>query len=539
MITDNLAEGLKRVSWPAFFLKSSERDRQTIQAEKGRPPADEARLLSRLNEAMARLSSIKGLLADDELIVDAAVGLVDADAGYLQLIGPTGETRPPVAYTGFTQEAIDHIAERFPADAAAQKQALQSGRIIVMDDLETRPSLTPVLTQLSVKPSRCGAVIPLTDRCGMPVGVLTLHLHSRASWTVAELDALEIYARWLGVSMPPRQARERDPEPSAEERLHLVLEVAGLGMWDWNLLDGAMAWNDVHYQLLGYADGEVEASADTWGERIHPQDQAMVANAFREAMRSHRDLQLHYRLRLPDGTERWCAIKGRFLYSPEGLPLRMTAVVEDVTNRREAEARQRILAEELGHRSRNLLTVVQSIAMQSMEHSKSWEEFQQAFDGRITSLARVQELLSRQDTMPITLDTLLRMELGAFCPDGDGEKILLDGPHVVLDAKVAQTLALGLHELATNAIKYGGLSHARGRLSVTWWLEEDGHEKRLRLEWEETHISPPSRKNGDGAHGYGRTLIEEELPYNLSAQTSFELMDDALRCFISVPLETR
>ena len=212
-------------------------------------------------------------------------------------------------------------------------------------------------------------------------------------------------------------------------------------------------------------------------------------------------------------------------------------LTEDITDQRRWRESQQVLIAELQHRTRNLITVVEAIAQQTQREAASLETFMTQFSVRLRALARVQSLLSRSDRVPITIGALVRMELDALGPAAIGARTLVAGPDVRLRKRSVQTLALAIHELATNACKYGALAGASGRLSVTWRIEDAGDGRRqLVLEWVETDIGQ-RLGNPDPRGGYGRTLIERALPYSLSAQTTFDLRDEAFRCSIRLPVD--
>jgi len=158
----------------------------------------------------------------------------------------------------------------------------------------------------------------------------------------------------------------------------------------------------------------------------------------------------------------------------------------------------------------------------------------------------VQGLLSRKEAgQKVTFDELIRMELtglGAIDQEGHGRQVTLDGPEGVrLRSAMVQTLALALHELATNAIKYGALARPEGRLRVRWGLiDRADNERRLRVEWQESGVVVPLGQRGEPLRqGYGRELIERALPYQLGAETQYELRPDGVRCTITLPISTR
>jgi two-component sensor histidine kinase/PAS domain-containing protein len=200
----------------------------------------------------------------------------------------------------------------------------------------------------------------------------------------------------------------------------------------------------------------------------------------------------------------------------------------------ESEARMVLMVAELQHRTRNLIAVVRSIISHTLASSPSPEEFKLRIDDRLSALSRVQGLLSRAKQEPITIGLLVRGELDALGGDVRREQVDIAGPEVRLRSSMVQTLALALHELATNARKYGALSTERGRLRIAWRLERRRNATWLMFSWVEENAGRtgplPCPK------GYGRELIEQALPYSHGADTRYELDETGLRCSIALPL---
>lgn len=238
-----------------------------------------------------------------------------------------------------------------------------------------------------------------------------------------------------------------------------------------------------------------------------------------------------------DGSVQWLKWQVHPWRSDVGEIGGIIIVSEDITDARRWRERQQVLVGELQHRTRNLITVVESIAQQTVRGADSLAAFLAQFSARLRSLGRVQSLLSRADRQPITIEALIHMELAALGADAGGARTVVAGPEVRLRKRDVQTFALAIHELATNACKYGALAAERGRLSVTWQVENGpGAPPQLALEWAESGIEQPF---GGAAPrpGYGWTLIESGLSYSLSAQTSLELRADAFRCSIRLAVE--
>jgi signal transduction histidine kinase len=218
--------------------------------------------------------------------------------------------------------------------------------------------------------------------------------------------------------------------------------------------------------------------------------------------------------------------------------LEMAELRMEVARERSArEETHKVLVDELQHRVRNLLAIVRTIAAQAIRSGGSPAQIEAQLDDRLAALGRLQTLLTR-DRAGVTLRDLILMELAAIAPGPaarDG-RVVLDGPEVKLPRRCVQTFALALHELGTNALKYGALLAPEGRLAITWRvLVEDGLPRRLVLEWVESGVPRRGRTGRPG--GFGRELIEEALPFELEARTRFELARDGVRCRIELPLE--
>ena len=287
-----------------------------------------------------------------------------------------------------------------------------------------------------------------------------------------------------------------------------------------------------------------ESIGNGWLKTIHPDDLPATRAAW-EGAEERGEYHVEHRVRAVDGEYRWHQTRARPVPRGEGreasteTPLsgEWVGTMTDIHDLRGLKDRQAVLLAELQHRTRNLLAVVQSIGGQTIRKSTSLQDFGGEFEGRLRALSRVQGLLARADHQDIDLRGLLEMELVAHGDDAmESGRIRLEGPPVSLPAISAQAMGLAVHELATNAVKYGALGHETGRLSVTWRLERDGAAPRVALEWREGGVplppdGPPRRK------GYGTELIERALPYQLRARTRLEFGSDGVRCTIAVPVK--
>lgn len=225
-------------------------------------------------------------------------------------------------------------------------------------------------------------------------------------------------------------------------------------------------------------------------------------------------------------------------------PLRAGGEVEgflkvgrNTTERRALEERQQILVAELQHRTRNLMGLVRAVSEGTMRTSADLADFKQRFRDRLQALSRVQGLLSRLNEHDrVTFDDLIRTELSAI--HGQSNQIDLTGPSGVrLRSTTVQTLAMAIHELATNAVKYGALGQPQAKLSVSWALEQATDKPPwLHIDWRESGVVGIAGAGQKRHRGQGTELIEKALPYQLGATTTHVIGEDGVHCIIRIPV---
>lgn len=348
----------------------------------------------------------------------------------------------------------------------------------------------------------------------------------------------EPLGRTIGLSVTAfdvteQKRSERDLRAS-EERLRMALEVGELAIWDYDRTKRRYSWSDELFRMLGYSPGEVKPGYDAWASRIHPDDRRRIEEETIGRRGQHAERAAEYRLLLPDGKVRWCMTRWRSVCNAAGKQVRVFGVVQDITERRLWEETQHILIAELQHRTRNLLAVVRSLSAQTLRASDTLEEFARDFNGRLSALSRVQGLLSKGEGQFVRLRDLVLQELAAHGVAPNGRRIVVKGREVQLSAKAVQILTLALHELATNAIKYGALSQPQARLQISWSTSGAGDERFVAIRWSEEDVELPLEVSS--RRGFGRELIERAIPYDLGAQTSLHFEPDGVRCEIRLPL---
>ena len=229
-----------------------------------------------------------------------------------------------------------------------------------------------------------------------------------------------------------------------------------------------------------------------------------------------------------DGSIIWVRELARAVHNSAGKQTVLLIVCEEITQRKRAEEQQSVLVAELDHRVKNVLASVAVVARRTGERSDSMGDFIEALDHRLQSMAEAHSLLSRDRWQGVSLADLIGQELAPYTTAGN---TIVEGPHVRLTAAATQAMAMVLHELTTNAAKYGALSTPHGRVSVRWDRPSKGGATRLRLEWLEE--GGPAL-NGPARPGYGMSVIRDLIPYELGGLVDFDFLAGGVRCTIEI-----
>lgn len=307
-------------------------------------------------------------------------------------------------------------------------------------------------------------------------------------------------------------------------RLEQALQAAGLGDFQWDLVGGLRMISDRMAAITGLIPGTAKApSVDILQRNVHPDD--------REAFRRQRDaglaagdaFDLKFRfIRPDDGRTIWLRMAGIIDRDAAGKATRVTGIVEDVSDAKAAQDRQRQLVAEVDHRVKNALATVQSLVQQTAKRTTSLPAFLEAFGGRLKAMGSANELLSAARWRGAAIDQLAAAVLGALAPG----QTSWQGPDLFLTPRAANALSLALHELATNAVTHGALSTERGHVDLRWARVAAGG---FELSWTEsggpTVVAP-------GHAGFGSTLLQQVTAREVNGRVSVDFRPSGLRVVI-------
>ncbi|HTG22705.1 MAG TPA: response regulator [Reyranella sp.] len=310
----------------------------------------------------------------------------------------------------------------------------------------------------------------------------------------------------------------------SEERRSIALSAGDMGSWEVDLATDHLEWDDGPYRIFGVDPAHFEPTVERIEAMMHPDDREKNALAAIVDSGESR-FQVEFRIVRPSGEVRWCYGAGIITRDADGKPVRMNGVTVDITDRKRAEERQVLLAREVDHRAKNTLAVVLSVLR--LTRAPTTKDFIATVEGRVHALAATHNLLSATRWEGADLGKIVEEEMAPYHAN-HRQRVITGGPAVVLLPATAQAVALALHELATNAAKYGALSTETGTLGVTWRAEGDA----LVLDWTETG-GPPTAE--PARLGFGLTIVRSSIEAQFRGGVSYEWRREGLRCTLSIP----
>jgi PAS domain S-box-containing protein len=454
---------------------------------------------------------------------DARVALyvVDPDAARLRFGAAAGMSSD---YT----RAVDGFEIR-PTNPACGRVAFTGERILV-EDVMTEPLWEPYRTLAQQHSIRACWSFPIRSVADKVLGTIAVYYDSPRQPRKEDIDAVELLAQTAALVIERHQAAaERAAAHErlrrSESRLRLALAGARAGAWEWEAGTDDIVWSPEVFAITGLVSKVRAHGLKTCLTMIAEEDRDTAVSDFKVALGKGGPFTTEFRIRRTNGTVIWLSISGVIEHAKTGKPLRAYGILQDVTERKAHEEQIHLLMREVNHRAKNMLSVVGAVAHQTA--TKNPEDFIERFSERIQALSASQDLLIRNEWKGIEIEDLIRAQLSHFDSLIDS-RIAVHGPRLRLKAPSAQAIGLALHELATNAGKYGALSTNKGRVDI-WW---QAAATMFTMSWTENEGPPvvaPTRR------GFGSTVINTMAKQSVGGEVAIYYARSGLMWQLTCP----
>jgi PAS domain S-box-containing protein len=405
---------------------------------------------------------------------------------------------------------------------------------IFVSDIDETDESDSIKAIIRAEDIRALGFIPLVAH-GTVVGKFMTYYAEPRRFPEREINLAVTIARQVGFSIErghseaARAEAERHLRES-EERFRLMSEDAPVMIW---MSDASGRCLHLNRMLRNFWGVEADGIKNfNWSDTMHPDDAARIGSEIFEAMTQRKSATIRGRYRSTNGSYRVLHTTARPRFSGNGDFLGMIGVNLDLTEQERAEATQRVLIDELNHRVKNTLATVQSLAMQTFRDVPESKDARDRFTGRLIALARAHDVLTSRQWESADLMEIADRALEPFRNGHD--RIAKHGPAIHLTPKQTLSISLALHELATNAVKYGALSNEAGSVSLQWEVLDDAASRCLRLLWREENgppVRPPVRQ------GFGSRLIGKNLAGELNGEARIDYLPGGVVASIVCPVQ--
>lgn len=450
---------------------------------------------------------LESLLELDQAILDALpIGLYacDADGQILRV----------------NRRAVE-LWGRAPMILDPTQKFCGSFRVESLDGVYIPPSETPMARAVMAGETFAGveAVVQNADGKRWVARVNVAPLRDDGGSVVGAINCFQDVTR----EHEMRVALERQ-----QRTFDLAMLASNMGTWRYTMNDNICIYDENAQRLYGLTEARFLHDEEGVKAKFHPDDMNLMWSRVAKALDPEGDgrYDVEYRVRQLDGSWRWLSAWGLVEFEGQGAgrkPVAIAGASRDLSERKHGEELQRLLSNELKHRVKNSLATVQSIVNQTLRGAVDIESARLAVSARIVSLAGAHDLLTERNWLGADIADLIARAVSPFPTN----QITLDGPSLDVLPNQALALSLALHELATNAAKYGALSRPEGRVELRWKADNGA----LDLTWRETRgppVIPPTHR------GFGSRLIQNALSRELDGQTRLEFASEGVCCWLSV-----
>ena len=400
---------------------------------------------------------------------------------------------------------------------------------IFIEDIEQVPDLAPLLPVAKSENIRALAFVPLVANGGT-IGKFMAYYPNSHAFTRSESDLAVTVARQLGFNL--ERARAEEARIKAEEirsQLASIIESSQDAIVSKDLTGKIISWNLGAERIFGYSAEEAVGRSVLM---LIPPDRQSEETEILRQIRSGERVEHYETVRVrKDGTQLYLSLTVSPVKDPSGTIIGASKIARDITDRRRADEHRTLLINELNHRVKNTLATVQSIAVQTLRTTERSADARLLFEARLAALSRAHDVLTTENWSGANVRDIVRRTLEPF--QTRHTDVVIDGPSIRLSPKQALAIAMALHELATNAVKYGALSSRNGGVTVTWQKFEMNGRPNIELIWSEKNgprVAPPSRR------GFGARMIQLHLAAELGGEASLDFRPEGIVCKIASPL---
>lgn len=457
----------------------------------------ELAVTQQLAQVSAQLIHESDAEALHEKILDTAMAIMRADFASMQMLHPERGELQLLAYRGFSPTAASFWEWVRPDSGSTCGVALATGDRSIVEDIEHSDFMADTEDLGTYRQTGIRAVqsTPLVSRTGRLLGMISTHWRTPHRSTERELGLLDVLARQASDLIERKQA------DLVAQRLAAIVGSSHDAIVSKDLNGVVTSWNPAAEQLFGYTAPEMVGKPITIliPPDRHDEEPEILARLRRGEQVDHFET---VRLR-KDGTPIDIALTISPVKDAWGKVVGASKIARDIAERKRAQARQALLAQELHHRTKNLFAVVQAVVSRSFGANQSVEEVKKSVLDRLHSVAQTHAILVEKEWQGADLAEVVRTELSPYIG-----RATIEGPSIALSPKAAQNFGLAVHELATNAAKYGALSNLAGHVRVSWFMPQPNDSRLFTFRWEERggpQVLPPVRK------GFGSAVLEQVM----------------------------
>jgi two-component sensor histidine kinase len=395
---------------------------------------------------------------------------------------------------------------------------MRRGGLMAVTDLQSVG--LPKRTVAAFGPELRGALSVPLFRGERWQAALCVHAFSPRTWRDDEQELIREFAEraWTRAERARAEAHVRLSEQRLRALVNATSDVSYRMSADWREIS----------RLDGRGLAEVFRPSAAWMDEYVPmEDRAAVVAAVGQAIKSKGVYELEHRVRRSDGTLGWILSRAIPLLDERGSIVEWFGTASDISQRKSAEEHLRLMVNELNHRVKNSLATVQGIATQTLRRGDIPAEVREALTQRLLALAAAHDVLTDERWRGADVADLVEAAAAPYAGFDDGQAFVTSGPQLYVPPRIAIALALALHELATNAAKYGALSVPGGQVHVAWSVSAEARGRRLRLTWREQGgpaVSEPTKA------GFGSRLIQRGLSGELGGKVTLDFAPLGLVC---------